>query len=179
VESLGAKFLELDIGADAEAEGGYARQLTEEEQKRQQEALNEAIGGFDVVITTALIPGRPAPKLVTEAGVHNMRAGSVIVDLAGEAGGNTELTSPGETILVDDVTIASPLNLPSTMPEHASQLYSRNVMSLLELLTGEDGRLQLNFDDEVVAGACVTRDGEIVHEGAKKAAGAASETQGA
>jgi NAD(P) transhydrogenase subunit alpha len=179
VESLGAKFLELDIGADAEAEGGYARQLTEDEQKRQQEALNEAIGGFDVVITTALIPGRPAPKLVTEAGVHNMRAGSVIVDLAGEAGGNTELTSPGETILVDDVTIASPLNLPSTMPEHASQLYSRNVMSLLELLTGEDGRLQLNFDDEVVAGACVTRDGEIVHEGAKKAAGAASETQGA
>jgi NAD(P) transhydrogenase subunit alpha len=179
VESLGAKFLELDIGADAEAEGGYARQLTEEEQKRQQEALNEAIGGFDVVITTALIPGRPAPKLVTEAGVHNMRPGSVIVDLAGEAGGNTELTSPGETILVDDVTIASPLNLPSTMPEHASQLYSRNVMSLLELLTGEDGQLQLNFDDEVVAGACVTRDGEIVHEGAKKAAGAASETQGA
>jgi NAD(P) transhydrogenase subunit alpha len=177
VESLGAKFLELDIGADAEAEGGYARELTPEEQKAQQEALNEALGGFDVVITTALIPGRPAPKLVTAAGVRNMKAGSVIVDMAGEAGGNTELTKPGETILEDDVVIASPLNLPSTMPEHASQLYARNVMSLLDLITGEEGELNLNFDDEVVAGACITRDGEIVHEGAKKAAGAATETQ--
>jgi H+-translocating NAD(P) transhydrogenase subunit alpha len=177
VESLGAKFLELDIGADAEAEGGYARELTPEEQQRQQEALNEAIGGFDVVITTALIPGRPAPKLVTEAGVHNMKPGSVIVDLAGEAGGNCELTQPGETILEDDVVITSPLNLPSTMPEHSSQLYSRNIMSLLELITGEEGQLELNFDDEVVKGACITRDGEIVHEGAKKAAGAATETQ--
>jgi NAD(P) transhydrogenase subunit alpha len=177
VQSLGAKFLELDIGADAEAEGGYARELTPEEQKAQQEALNEALGGFDVVITTALIPGRPAPKLVTEAGVRNMKPGSVIVDMAGEAGGNCELTKPGETIVEHDVIIASPLNLPSTMPEHASQLYSRNVMSLLELITGEEGQLELNFDDEVVAGACVTRQGEIVHEGAKKAAGAATETQ--
>jgi H+-translocating NAD(P) transhydrogenase subunit alpha len=177
VQSLGAKFLELDIGGDAEAEGGYARELTPEEQKAQQEALNEAIGGFDVVITTALIPGRPAPKLVTEAGVHNMKPGSVIVDMAGEAGGNCELTQPGETIVEDDVVIASPLNLPSTMPEHASQLYARNVMALIELITGEEGELTLNFDDEVVAGACITREGEIVHEGAKKAAGAQAETQ--
>ena len=177
VESLGAKFLELDIGADAEAEGGYARELTPEEQKAQQEALNEALGGFDVVITTALIPGRPAPKLVTAAGVQNMKPGSVIVDMAGEAGGNTELTKPGETIVEDDVVIASPLNLPSTMPEHASQLYARNVMSLLELITGEEGELNLNFDDEVVAGACITREGEIVHEGAKKAAGTTAGTQ--
>jgi len=101
----------------------------------------------------------------------------VIVDLAGEAGGNCELTKPGETIVEDDVVIASPLNLPSTMPEHASQLYARNIMSLLDLLTGEEGQLELNFDDEVVAGACITREGEIVHEGAKKAAGAATETQ--
>jgi H+-translocating NAD(P) transhydrogenase subunit alpha len=173
VASLGAKFLELDIGADAEAEGGYARELTPEEQKAQQQALNEALSGFDVVITTALIPGRPAPKLVTAAGVHNMKPGSVIVDLAGEAGGNCELTKPGETTVEDDVVIVSPLNLPSTMPEHASQLYARNVMSLLELITGEEGELELNFDDEVVAGACITREGEIVHEGAKKAAGAA------
>jgi NAD(P) transhydrogenase subunit alpha len=179
VQSLGARFLELDIGADAEAEGGYARELTPEEQQRQQDALNEAIGGFDVVITTALIPGRPAPKLVTKAGVHNMKPGSVIIDLAGEAGGNTELTEPGETIMVDDVAIVSPLNLPSTMPEHASQLYARNVMALLELITGEDGQLELNFDDEVVAGACITRDGDILHEGAKRTAGAATETQGA
>ncbi|HEY1596358.1 MAG TPA: Re/Si-specific NAD(P)(+) transhydrogenase subunit alpha [Thermoleophilaceae bacterium] len=177
VESLGAKFLELDIGADAEAAGGYARELTPEEQKAQQEALNEAIGGFDVVITTALIPGRPAPKLVTAAGVHNMKPGSVIVDMAGEAGGNCELTKPGETIVEDDVVIASPLNLPSTMPEHASQLYARNVMSLLDLITGEEGELNLNFDDEVVAGACITREGEIVHEGAKKAAGAAPDPE--
>jgi NAD(P) transhydrogenase subunit alpha len=177
VQSLGAKFLELDIGADAEAEGGYARELTAEEQQAQQEALNEAIGGFDVVITTALIPGRPAPKLVTAAGVHNMRPGSVIVDMAGEAGGNCELTKPGETIVEVDVVIASPLNLPSTMPEHASQLYARNVMALLELITGEEGELNMNFDDEVVAGACITRDGEIVNEGAKKAVGAAAESQ--
>jgi NAD(P) transhydrogenase subunit alpha len=172
VESLGAKFLELDIGADAEAAGGYARELTPEEQQRQQEALNESLSGFDAVITTALIPGRPAPKLVTAAGVHNMRPGSVIVDLAGEAGGNCELTQPGETIVEDDVIIASPLNLPASMPEHASQLYSRNIQSLLELITGDEGQLELNFDDEVVAGACITRDGEIVHEGAKAAAGA-------
>lgn len=177
VESLGARFLELEFGADAEAAGGYARELTPEEQKRQQEALNEAIGGFDVVITTALVPGRPAPKLVTETGVRNMRSGSVIVDLAGEAGGNTELTEPGEKVVVDDVVIVSPLNLPSTMPEHASQLYARNIMALLDLMTGEDGRLALDFDDEVIAGACITRDGEIVHEGARKAAGAAQETQ--
>ncbi len=178
VQSLGAKFLELDIGADAEAEGGYARELSEEEQQRQQDALNEALAGFDAVITTALIPGRPAPKLVTAAGVQNMPPGSVIVDLAGEAGGNCELSRPGETVVEHDVTIVAPLNLPSTMAEHASQLYARNVQSLLELMTGEEGALELNFDDEVVAGACITRDGEIVHEGAKAAAGAAT-SQGA
>jgi NAD(P) transhydrogenase subunit alpha len=178
VESLGAKFLELDIGADAEAAGGYARELTEEEQQRQQDALNEALAGFDAVITTALIPGRPAPRLVTARGVQNMRPGSVIVDLAAEAGGNCELTRPGETVVEHDVTIAGPLNLPATMPEHASQLYARNVMALIELITGDDGQLELNFDDEVVAGACITRDGEIVHEGARAAAGAAT-SQGA
>ncbi len=178
VESLGAKFLELDIGADAEAAGGYARELTEEEQQRQQDALNEALAGFDAVITTALIPGRPAPRLVTARGVQNMRPGSVIVDLAAEAGGNCELTRPGETVVEHDVSIVGPLNLPATMPEHASQLYARNVLALLELITGDDGQLELNFDDEVVAGACITRDGEIVHEGARAAAGAAT-SQGA
>ena len=177
VESLGAKFLELDIGADAEAEGGYARELTAEEQERQRAALTVQMGRSDVIVTTALIPGRPAPKLVTERGVYNMKPGSVIVDLAGEAGGNCELTQPGETVVEDDVVITAPLNLPSTMPEHASQLYSRNVMSLLELITGEEGELNLNFDDEVVAGACITRDGEIVHEGAKKAAGATAQEE--
>ena len=111
------------------------------------------------MITTALIPGRPAPTLVTAAGVQNMRPGSVIVDLAGEAGGNCELTRPGETIVEHDVVIASPLNLPATMPEHASELYSKNVTALLDLLI-KDGKLDPDFDDEVVAAACVTRVGE-------------------
>ncbi|HEY8867665.1 MAG TPA: NAD(P)(+) transhydrogenase (Re/Si-specific) subunit alpha, partial [Solirubrobacteraceae bacterium] len=124
----------------------------------------------DVVITTALIPGRPAPLLVTEQAVKNMKPGSVVVDMAGEAGGNCELSEPGETVVKHDVTITAPLDLPSTMAEHASQLYARNIQSLLDLLVDDDGKLALDFDDEVVAGACVVRDGEIVHEGAKKAA---------
>jgi H+-translocating NAD(P) transhydrogenase subunit alpha len=129
------------------------------------------------VITTALIPGRPAPKLITAAGVGNMRPGAVIVDLAGEAGGNTELTVPGETTRAGDVIIASPLNLPSAMAEHASYLYARNIAALLDLLTGENGKLEPDFDDEIVAGACVTRDGAIVHEGAKAVAEATQETE--
>jgi len=173
VESLGAKFLDLGLESDAEAAGGYARQLTEEEQQAQQTALNEALAKFDVVITTALVPGRPAPRLVTAAGVANMPHGAVIVDLAAEAGGNCELTEPGETVVREGVTIAGPINLPATMPEHASQLYARNLMALIELITGEDGSLQLDFEDEVVAGAVITRDGEIVHEGAREATMAA------
>jgi NAD(P) transhydrogenase subunit alpha len=176
INSLGAKFLEFDLGEDAEGEGGYARELTPEQQKKQQDELEKAIQRFDVVITTALSPGRPAPKLVTETAVMGMKPGSVIVDLAGEAGGNCELTKPGETIVRHDVTIASPLNLPSDMPDHASQLYARNIMSLLELMSGEEGALTLNWDDDILAGAVITRDGEIVHEGAKKAAGAPAAT---
>jgi proton-translocating NAD(P)+ transhydrogenase subunit alpha len=160
VESLGAKFLEFDLGGDLEGEGGYARELTPEQQARQQELLQEAIAKVDVVITTALVPGRPAPKLVTAEAVKNMKSGSVIVDLAGEAGGNAELSKPGETVIEHDVKIVAPLNLPSTLAEHASQLYARNIASLLELMVGEDGSLQLNFDDEIIAGACVTRDGK-------------------
>jgi NAD(P) transhydrogenase subunit alpha len=165
VQSLGANW--LDLGIEAAGEGGYARQLTEEERAEQQRALTEAIKGFDVVITTALVPGRPAPKLVTADAVEGMKPGSVIVDLAGETGGNCELTHPGEVVVEHDVTIVSPLNLPSTMPEHASQLYARNVQALLELFLAEDGSVELNFDDEIVAGACVTRGGEIVHPQAK------------
>ena len=167
VRSLGAEF--LDLGISAAGEGGYARELTEEERAQQQQALTDAIKGFDVVITTAAVPGRPAPKLVLAEAVEGMRPGSVIVDLAAETGGNCELTEPGETAIVHDVTIIGPLNLPSQMPEHASMLYARNVQSLLELMTGEEGELNLNFEDEVIAGACVTRGGEIVHPGAKKA----------
>jgi NAD(P) transhydrogenase subunit alpha len=171
VQSLGARFLEVEGSADAEAAGGYARELTEEEQQAQRDALAAQIAKSDVVITTALVPGRPAPKLITEDAANAMKPGGVIVDLAGEAGGNCALTRPGETYTTDrGVTIAAPLNVPSQMAEHASQLYAKNVQSLLELMSGEDGALALDFEDEIIAGACVTRGGEIVHEGARKAA---------
>jgi len=166
VESLGAKW--LDLGIEAAGEGGYARELTEEERGQQQQALTDAIKEFDVVITTALVPGRKAPTLVTAEAVEGMKPGSVVVDLAGESGGNCELTEPGEVVVKHDVTIVSPLNLPTTMPEHASQLYARNVQSLLELMLDDEGNLTLDFDDEIIAGACVVRDGEIVHEAARK-----------
>jgi NAD(P) transhydrogenase subunit alpha len=165
VQSLGAKW--LDLGIDAAGEGGYARELTDEEKARQQQALTDAIKTFDVVITTALVPGRPAPRLVTAEAVEGMKAGSVIVDMAGEAGGNCELTEPGQTVVKHDVTITSPLNLPAEMPEHASQLYARNVQALVELFLGDDGQLALDWDDAIIAGACIVRDGEIVHERAR------------
>ncbi|HEU4658958.1 MAG TPA: NAD(P)(+) transhydrogenase (Re/Si-specific) subunit alpha, partial [Capillimicrobium sp.] len=172
VRSLGADF--LDIGISAAGEGGYARELTDEERAQQQQALTDAIKGFDVVITTALVPGRPAPKLVTTEAVQGMAPGSVIIDLAGETGGNCELTTPGETTVEHGVTIVSPLNLPATMPQHASMLYARNLQSFLELVIGDEGQLELNFDDEIIAGACIARGGEIVHPGAKKAVEAAA-----
>jgi NAD(P) transhydrogenase subunit alpha len=156
VQSLGARW--LDLGIEAAGEGGYARELTDEEKAQQQQALTDAIKTFDVVITTALVPGRPAPKLVTAEAVEGMKPGSVIVDLAGEAGGNCELTEPGEVVVKHDVTIVSPLNLPATMPEHASALYARNVQSLLELIAGENGEVNLNFEDEIIAGACITKE---------------------
>jgi H+-translocating NAD(P) transhydrogenase subunit alpha len=172
VESLGAQW--LDLGLEASGEGGYARELTEEERAQQQQALTDAIKGFDVVITTALVPGRPAPRLVTAEAVEGMKAGSVIVDLAGEAGGNCELTEPGQTVIRHEVKIVSPLNLPATMAEHSSQLFARNVQALLELFVGEDGTLQLDWEDEIVKGACVVKSGEIVNEGAKRAVEAAA-----
>ncbi len=154
VRSVGAQW--LDLGIAAAGEGGYARELTEEERAQQQKALEEAITGFDVVITTALVPGKPAPRLVTAAAVQGMKPGSVVVDLAGETGGNCELTEPGQTVVRHDVTIAAPLNLPATMPEHASELYSKNITALLDLMI-KDGKLAPDFEDEIVAEACVTR----------------------
>ncbi|EFV12569.1 NAD(P) transhydrogenase subunit alpha [Segniliparus rugosus] len=157
VRSVGAQW--LDLGIEAAGEGGYARELTDAEKAQQQKALEDAIKGFDVVITTALVPGRPAPRLVTAEAVKGMRPGSVVVDLAGETGGNCELTEPGETVVKHQVTIASPLNLPATMPEHASELYSRNISALLELLVKktESGALALepDFSDEVLAKSIV------------------------
>jgi NAD(P) transhydrogenase subunit alpha len=171
VRSLGAKFLEIEGVADAEAAGGYARELTESEQALQRAGVDAQISRSDVVITTALIPGRPAPKLVSAQAMESMKSGSIIVDLAAEAGGNCELARPGETYTTDGgVTVAAPLNVASSMAEHASQLYARNVFSLLELMSGEDGRLELDFEDEIIAGACVTRGGEIVHAGVQQTA---------
>ena len=159
VESLGATFLDLGIAGE-ETAGGYARELSEEAQQRQQEALEARLPDFDAVITTALVPGRPAPRLIPASAVAAMRPGSVIIDLAAEAGGNCELTEPGEVVVREDVTIVGYTNLPSTMPFHASQLYSRNVLALLEHLAPE-GELKLDWDDEITASACVTRKEEV------------------
>ncbi len=156
VRSVGAAWLE--VGVEATGEGGYARELTDDERTEQQRALAAAIGTFDVVITTAQVPGRPAPTLVTAAAVSRMRPGSVIVDLAADGGGNCQLSTPGDIRVVDDVTIIAPLNLPSSLPEHASQLYARNVEALVELmLDGDPPRLRLDFEDEVLAAACLSR----------------------
>lgn len=155
VESLGASFLDLGIRGE-ETAGGYATELTAEQQAQQQAELEKRLPDFDVVITTAAIPGRPAPKLIPASAVRAMRPGSVIVDLAAETGGNCELTKPGEEVDEAGVSIIGFTNLPSTMPTHASQLYARNVAALLTHLAPE-GELKLDFDDEITAGACVTR----------------------
>lgn len=171
VESLGAKFIEINVGGeDMQTAGGYARQLTPEEQKRQQEALNEHIARFDVVITTALVPGRPAPRMIPAVAVEQMRTGSVIVDLAAETGGNCELTEPGEIVEREGVTIIGTLNLPATIPVHASQMYARVIQNLLNLLI-KDGQVDLNMEDEIFKGMVITRDGEIVQEQTRKVMG--------
>ena len=160
VESLGASFLELGVRVE-ETAGGYATELTAEQQAEQQRALAERIPDFDVVITTAAVPGRPAPTLIPASAVENMRRGSVIVDLAAETGGNCELTKPGEVVEHDGVAVDGTTNLPSLMAFHASQLYSRNVAAFLQHLAPE-GELVLDWDDEITAGACVTRQEQTV-----------------
>jgi NAD(P) transhydrogenase subunit alpha len=158
VESLGASFLDLGVRVE-ETEGGYARELTPEQRAEQQTALEERIPDFDVVVTTAAVPGRPAPRLIPASAVERMRPGSVIVDLAAETGGNCELTKPGEIVEHGGVAIDGTTNLPSLMAFHASQLYSRNVEALLRHLAPE-GELVLDWEDEITAGACVTRSEE-------------------
>ena len=171
IASLGGRPLELDFIPDAEAEGGYARPLTDEENEQVREALAEAAARQDVIITTAQVPGRRAPILITSDAVRNMQPGSVIVDLAGDSGGNCELTQAGQTVTEDGVKIIAPPNLPSDMAAHASQLYAKNVENLLKLLVNDEGQLNLDFDDEIVAGACLTHEGEIRNERAREAAG--------
>jgi NAD(P) transhydrogenase subunit alpha len=163
VQSLGAKFLEIDVGESAEGSGGYAKELSAEAQAKQKAGMVKAIGASDVVVTTAAIPGRRAPILVTAEAVAAMAPGSVIVDLAAETGGNCELTVTGETITSPNgVTIVGTVNLASTLATHASQLYSRNMQTLLDYLI-HDGALTLDMDDEIVRGTTIVKDGEIVH----------------
>jgi NAD(P) transhydrogenase subunit alpha len=168
VESLGAKFLEVELKEETQTAGGYAKQLSEESQRLTQELIHKHAKEADVIITTALIPGRAAPVLVTAAMVQDMKPGSVIVDLAAENGGNCELTEPGCDFLRHNVRILGPLNIPSTMPIHASQLYSRNMTNLLNLLV-KDGKLNLDFNDDIIAGTCITHDGNIVNAQVKAA----------
>jgi NAD(P) transhydrogenase subunit alpha len=170
IASLGGRPLELDFLPDAEGEGGYARPLTDEENEKVREEVGKAAAKQDVVITTAQIPGRPAPILITAAAIKEMGDGAVIIDLAGESGGNTELTEGGQTVTKEGVTIISPVNLPSEMAEDASALYAKNIQNLLELMVGEGGALNLNFEDEVLAGAVLTHEGEIKNERAKEVA---------
>ncbi len=164
IESLGAKF--LDLGVSASGSGGYARELTAEERAEQQRRLAEHVKGVDVIVTTAAVPGRPAPKIISAAMVSGMRPGSVIVDLAAETGGNCELTRPGETVESGGVTIIGPLNLPSMGAIHASEMYARNLFNFLSLMV-KDGALNLDFGDDLVAGTCLTHAGEIRHAATK------------
>jgi proton-translocating NAD(P)+ transhydrogenase subunit alpha len=168
VQSLGAKFLEVDLGETGEGAGGYAKELSEEAHRKEVELLAKAVKENDIIITTAAIPGRPAPKLITADMVRSMRPGSVIVDLAAETGGNTELTQAGKVIDVDGVRIDGTTNLPSTMPYHASQMYSRNIQSLLGLMITKEGKLNLDMKDDVIKGTVITMDGQVVHEQTKK-----------
>ena len=169
VQSLGAKFLEVDLGETGEGTGGYAKELSAEAHRKEVELLAKAVKENDIVITTAAIPGRPAPKLITADMVRSMKPGSVIVDLAAETGGNTEVTKPGEVIDVDGVRIDGTTNIPSTMPYHASQMYSRNIASLLALMVTKEGKLNLDMNDDVIKGTVITKDGDVVHEATRKA----------
>jgi H+-translocating NAD(P) transhydrogenase subunit alpha len=168
IASLGGRPLELDFIPDAEGEGGYARPLTDEENEKVREAIGENAAKQDVVVTTAAIPGRPAPLLITAEAVRGMQPGSVIVDLAAETGGNCELTQPGQTVVEGGVKVVGARNLPAEMPVPASQLYAKNLENLLDLLVGEDGALKLDFEDDIVDAACITHGGEIRNERAAK-----------
>lgn len=162
IASLGAKF--LDLGVSAAGAGGYARELTAEEREQQQKALGDHLKGVDVIVTTAAVPGRKAPRIISAAMVAGMKAGSVIVDIAAESGGNCELTQAGETIVTPNgVSVIGPVNLPASVPIHASDMYARNLYNFLELSLA-DGVLKLDWTDEVIAKTCLTHAGEIKHE---------------
>lgn len=168
VQSLGAKFVEVKLDEDTVAAGGYAKEISEASKQRTQEVVAEHVKNSDVVITTAQVPGKKAPLLVTEEMVAQMAPGSVIVDLAAEQGGNCAGTEPGKDVVKHGVTIIGPINLPSSMPVHASQMYAKNITTLLQYLI-KDGELQLNFEDDIIGSTCVTHGGEIRNQRVKDA----------
>ncbi|WP_448597047.1 Re/Si-specific NAD(P)(+) transhydrogenase subunit alpha [Thermoleptolyngbya sp.] len=168
VQSLGAKFVEVSLEEDTVAEGGYAKEISEAAKARSRQVIAKHVQQADVIITTAQVPGKAAPILLTEEMVAQMKPGSVVVDLAAEQGGNCACTEPGKDVVKNDVTIMGPINLPSSLPIHASQMYAKNLTSLLQLMV-KDGKLNLNFDDDIIASACVAHGGEIRNERVKAA----------
>ncbi len=180
IESLGAKFVELDLDTgDAEDKGGYAKAMGEEFYVKQRAALAEKVAPMDVVISTAAIPGRKAPLLLTADAVKGMAPGSVIVDLAAETGGNCELTRAGEVVVEHGVKILGPTNLAASVPYHASQMFSKNIVTFLLNMVTKEGQLEINTEDEIVAGSLVTRGGEIVHPRVRDALGLPAPTPAA
>jgi NAD(P) transhydrogenase subunit alpha len=162
--SLGAKFVEVEGAADASKAGGYAVEQTEEYKQKQQQKIAESIAKADIVVTTAQIPGKKAPILITEEMMSKMRNGSVIIDIAAATGGNTPFTKNNETVNHNGVVIVGNSNLPATMPSDSSKLYGKNVLNFLQLITTKEGQINLNWDDDLVKGSCITHNGEIVHE---------------
>jgi NAD(P) transhydrogenase subunit alpha len=167
VMSLGAKFVEVEGAADPSQAGGYAVEQTEEFLQKQKAKIAESIAKADIVITTAQVPGKKAPILVTEEMIRNMRKGSVIIDIAAATGGNTEFTRNNETVIQNGVTIVGNSALPSTMPSDASKLYGKNVLNFLQLIINKEGNLNLNWEDDLVKGSCITHKGEVIHERVK------------
>lgn len=166
VQSLGGKFIEVETSADMQDAGGYAKEVSPEFLKKQQELIFKHVTEADIVITTALVPGKKAPILVTEEMVKNMRAGSVVLDMATEFGGNCEISEKGKTVKKYDVTIIGESNLPSLVPTHASEMYSKNILSLIQHIS-KDGKINLNLDDEIVKGCLITRNGEVINQRVK------------
>jgi len=163
IESLGAKFVNIDLGAKGEGEGGYARALDEDTIRRQREQMALVMKEQDVVVTTAAVPGRKAPLLITRDMVHAMSPGSVIVDLAAERGGNCEVTRPGETVVENGVSILGPMNVPATVPRYASEMYARNIATFLKNMITKDGELKIDLNDEITRETLIARDGEVVN----------------
>ena len=176
IESLGAKFVSITIGAGGEGQGGYARALTDDEIRSQREQMAAVLKEQDVVITTAAVPGRKAPILITRDMVHVMGRGAVIVDLAAERGGNVEVTKAGETIVENGVTVIGPVNLPATVPNHSSQMYGRNIVTFLKNMMTKEGALNIDLNDEITRDSLVVRDGAIVNSRVQELLGAAAQT---